>query len=187
MSDKLTPKQEAFVRAYLKTGNASDAYRMAYDAQDMKPESVNREAKALLDHPKIAPRIQSLIDKAAEKSVLSKAWVLERLMRNARIAMGEEPVRMTKTFKDKETGTVTEVVLEVIDPDKAGANRALELLGKELGMFVDRAEVGGPGDFDQMSDDELREFVAGRVIAAREGNAGTRKTRGSRKAGEQLN
>lgn len=34
-------------------------------------------------------------------------------------------------------------------------NRALELLGNELGMFINRKEVGKPGDFAGMTDDEL--------------------------------
>lgn len=39
------------------------------------------------------------------------------------------------------------------------ANRALELLGKERGMFIDRKEVGGPGDFAAMSDADLDSFI----------------------------
>jgi hypothetical protein len=41
----------------------------------------------------------------------------------------------------------------------AVANRALELLGKELGMFIDRKEVGSPGEFERMTDEELIEEV----------------------------
>jgi hypothetical protein len=41
----------------------------------------------------------------------------------------------------------------------AVANRALELLGKELGMFIDRKEVGSPGEFERMTDEELLEEV----------------------------
>jgi hypothetical protein len=33
------------------------------------------------------------------------------------------------------------------------ARKALELLGKELGMFIDRKEVGGPNEFERMSDE----------------------------------
>ena len=36
----LTPKQENFCLAYLETGNASEAYRRAYDVANMKPESI---------------------------------------------------------------------------------------------------------------------------------------------------
>lgn len=56
----LTQKQETFCQAYIETGNASEAYRTAYAADKMKPESVNRKAKELLDNGKIAARIAEL-------------------------------------------------------------------------------------------------------------------------------
>jgi phage terminase small subunit len=39
------------------------------------------------------------------------------------------------------------------------ANRALELIGKENGMFVDRKEVGGPGAFAELNDEELQQAI----------------------------
>ena len=39
------------------------------------------------------------------------------------------------------------------------ANRALELLGKEQGMFVDRKEIGKPGAFDALDDEELERAI----------------------------
>jgi phage terminase small subunit len=56
----LTPKQERFVQAYIETGNATEAYRRAYRSDSMKPATVNREAKALLDNPKIAARLDEI-------------------------------------------------------------------------------------------------------------------------------
>ena len=56
----LTPKQETFCLAYIEEGCASAAYRQAYNAERMKPETVNRSAKELLDNPKITARIQEL-------------------------------------------------------------------------------------------------------------------------------
>ena len=56
----LTVKQEKFCQSYIETGNASEAYRQAYSASKMKPETVNRTAKELLDHPKITARINTL-------------------------------------------------------------------------------------------------------------------------------
>lgn len=53
----LTIKQEAFCERYIETGNASEAYRQAYDAGKMKPATVNRTAKSLVDDPKIAARV----------------------------------------------------------------------------------------------------------------------------------
>ena len=57
---KLTPKQEAFVRAYIETSNASEAYRRAYDSSKMKPESVNESASRLLADVKITARLAEL-------------------------------------------------------------------------------------------------------------------------------
>lgn len=56
----MTPKQEAFCLAYVETGNASEAYRRAYDAENMKPESIAVQAAKTLAHPKIALRVSEL-------------------------------------------------------------------------------------------------------------------------------
>ena len=40
----MTPKQEQFARLDVETGNASEAYRQAYNADNMKPETVTNEA-----------------------------------------------------------------------------------------------------------------------------------------------
>ena len=61
-SKQLTPKQESFCQKYVELGNASEAYRLSYDAESMKPETVNREAFTLLENPKIATRINELKD-----------------------------------------------------------------------------------------------------------------------------
>ena len=57
---KLTPKQEAFCYGYIETGNASGAYRAAYNAEKMKPESVAVQAAKMLVSPKIALKIDAL-------------------------------------------------------------------------------------------------------------------------------
>lgn len=55
----MTPKQEQFARLYVETGNASEAYRQAYNADNMKPETVTNEAyKLLQDHD-----ISAMVDK----------------------------------------------------------------------------------------------------------------------------
>lgn len=76
---------------------------------------------------------------------------------------------------------------ERVQPDTTAAIFWLKNRRADQWRDVHKHEHGAPGDFDEMSTDELRKFVAGRVVAAGESNAGTRKTRGMRKAGEQLN
>jgi phage terminase small subunit len=64
---KLTAKQEAFAVAYCTNGgNASEAYRSAYDAKKMKPGSVSVNASQLLKSTKVALRVEELQAKAKE-------------------------------------------------------------------------------------------------------------------------
>lgn len=83
----LTPKQEAFCLSYLETGNASEAYRQSYDAENMKPESINREAKALTDNPKIAARIDELRQPAIKKAQMTLEGHLEDLQKLRNMAV----------------------------------------------------------------------------------------------------
>ncbi len=61
MGDKtLTPKQQKFAESYVETGNASKAYRLHYNTKNMKPATVKREAKRLLDNHNITTTIREL-------------------------------------------------------------------------------------------------------------------------------
>lgn len=67
MSD-LTVKQEAACQAYIEcSGNQSEAYRMAYDAENMSPETVWKEASILFNHPHVTVRIIELQSIHAER------------------------------------------------------------------------------------------------------------------------
>jgi phage terminase small subunit len=58
---KLTVKQEVFAKAYIETGNASEAYRRAYNVSPgTKPNTVEKRACELLKHGKVAGRIAEL-------------------------------------------------------------------------------------------------------------------------------
>lgn len=51
----LTPKQQKFVMIYLTNGNnATDAYRQAYNCENMSSEAIYVEASKLLKNPKVA-------------------------------------------------------------------------------------------------------------------------------------
>lgn len=136
MSGTLTAKQLAFCLAYTETENASEAYRRAYNVKaGTAANTVYVEASKLLKNPKIAQRLQELQAEAVAQAVVSKTWIIERLARNAQMCLGEIPVVVDRVNKDGEKVTV-----EIRKHDPAGAARSLELLGKELAMFVDRSE-----------------------------------------------
>lgn len=75
----LTQKQEAFALAYFETGNASEAYRRAYNAENMKPESINRKAKEMLDHGKVTARLAELRTAAAKRNQITVDDLLREL------------------------------------------------------------------------------------------------------------
>ncbi|AWG26006.1 terminase small subunit [Flavobacterium kingsejongi] len=56
----LTIKQENYCQAYVRLGNKSVAYREAYSASKMKPETVNRAAFELHENPNITARIKEI-------------------------------------------------------------------------------------------------------------------------------
>ncbi|MNL05993.1 Terminase small subunit [compost metagenome] len=122
----LTQKQEAFCLAYMETGNASEAYRRCYSAGGMKPESVNREAKALTDNPKIAARLSELRAPVVEASQMTLESHLQRLA----------------DLSDKAEKA-----------EKYAAAVAAEIArGKASGLYVEKTEItganGGPVDMN---------------------------------------
>ena len=54
---KLTIKQEKFVLKYLECGNASEAYRFAYNCSKMSDNAIWNAASILMDDPKVTQRI----------------------------------------------------------------------------------------------------------------------------------
>ena len=66
---KLTIKQEAFARAYVETGNVSEAYRRAYNAENMKQESIAVRACELLAHSKVSVMVSEMRKELAERTM----------------------------------------------------------------------------------------------------------------------
>lgn len=81
----LTPKQAEFCRVYMETGNASEAYRQAYDASNMSYEAIKVEASRLLKNPTIALTIQECNDETLMKGMLTREDLIAEL-EEARIA-----------------------------------------------------------------------------------------------------
>lgn len=148
------PRWEAACKAIADGHPATKAYAMAgYKGSSRSVSSV------FFRRPKIAARIAELLEArrvvdnkamltAAERLSIDKYWVLERLKYNAEVALRGMPVLDANGVQ---TGRFSG------RPNHNAATRALALIGKELGMFVERIEIGGPGEFASMSDHELTE------------------------------
>jgi hypothetical protein len=144
--DGLTPKQRAFCHAYIETGNASEAYRRSYNAENSNQNSIKRRACALMADDTIATTIEQLQSKVNEAAVkkleLTREFVIEGLLRNAQIG-----AQITEDGKPV---------------NLAASNQALVALGKidTLGLFVERSKIELSKTFDEMTDEELDEFIA---------------------------
>ncbi|MFF2156067.1 terminase small subunit [Paenibacillus chitinolyticus] len=144
----LTDKHLAFVNEYMKDNNATAAYlRAGYNCSE---EAARRAASRLLTNVDVQDEIRRRQDKLTEESDISVKWVLDNLKKVAERCMQAEPLY------DKETGSIVEYRF-----DSSGANKALETIGKHLGMFNQKVELTGgmnntTQDITQLSPDERR-------------------------------
>ena len=89
----LTPKQENFCLAYLETGNASEAYRRAYDAENMTTDTISRKAKELLDNGKITARLSELREPVMKRHNVTVDSLIAELEEARQAALSAETVQ----------------------------------------------------------------------------------------------
>lgn len=135
----LTPKQEAFALAYVETGNASEAYRRAYDAEKMKPATVNRTAKELLDNPKIAARIEELQSGHAERHKLTVDDLLRELEEARQAALTAETAQSSAAV--------------------AATMGKAKLLGLDKQVIEHTGKDGGPVEVVHMTPEAIRKVM----------------------------
>ena len=124
----LTEKQEAFCQYIMQGHSQAQAYRMAYDTRNMTDASIYNASWALIRNAKVAERLNQLNN-----------WI-------------EEKQRMQAVGM---AGFVQEKLLQMAVDDDLPAHvsvKALELLGKSAGMFIDRRET------KTITDDSLPEL-----------------------------
>lgn len=147
LPDGLTVQEEAYCRARAFGMSQSEAVSVISGGKTKQAGTGSHWEKK----PQVKARINELrhqiTERAVEKASVDRAWVLSRLKKVADRCLQEEPVmkngEMTGEYKF----------------DSAGANRALELLGKELGMFVERKQID-MNPLGQMSDADLMRMAA---------------------------
>lgn len=134
---KLTDRQKEFVRQYLVDLNATQAaIRAGYSER-----TASRIGPQLLGKTWVREAIEKAQAKRARRVEVTQDYVLSNLVEVVERTMQRAPVldRKGEQVTDEEGRAVWTF-------DAKGANRALELLGKHLGIFTDKvkAEVSGP-------------------------------------------
>jgi hypothetical protein len=186
MAKNLTARQAKFLETYLSNGrNGAAAYREAYNTS-MPTTRCSQEAIKLLKNPKIAPRIakaderaENAIERAMETYAVSRERNVAELARMAyaNIAdytrlVGSERVADLSQATREQLAAVQEIT---VDELANGRHRvrvklhdkkaALAELNHMNGWVIDRQEVGKPGDFAHLSDEELDAQITQRLKA----------------------
>lgn len=137
MAEKpLTGKQERFIEEYLIDLNGSAAYlRAGYKCKNSDVAAT--QACTLLKNPKVAHAIKEANDNRSAKTKLTQEWVIEKLNLCVAKSLEEEEVQKWDYEHKKLAGTGRYIY------DSKGATKALELLGKHLGMYRTDVNLSG--------------------------------------------
>jgi phage terminase small subunit len=163
MTEKqLTPKQARFVEEYLIDLNATQAaIRAGYS-----PKTARQIAEENLSKPNIHQAISKAQDKRSKRTEITQDMVLAELAKIAFTNMADfaqwGPNGITLMSSEELTREAAAAVAEIQEStNQAGGTtlkfkrfdkiKALELLGRHLGIFDDKLSV----DLRQMSDAEL--------------------------------
>jgi hypothetical protein len=130
--------------AYSKAGLAGKNPRSASTMLLKRNVSIGERVEAILNE-RSSVRAKG-IAKAIETTAMDETWVLEQLREVAAMAKAARPVLNSKGEPIGE-----------YQANLGAANRALELIGKQNGMFIERKEIR-TGLVDDWPRDEIKDF-----------------------------
>ncbi|KDD79563.1 terminase small subunit, partial [Glaesserella parasuis] len=132
---KLTDKQQRFVEEYLIDLNATQAaIRAGYSADTARQIGAENLSKLVIQEA-----IQEAQNKRAERVNVTQDDVLKGLLEIISMSTGKQ--KITETELSKVDGSIVPMDVEKVCFEPHAANKALELLGKHLGMFKDKVDV----------------------------------------------
>ena len=130
----LNAKQEKFVQNLIKGMSQREAYKDAYNAK-YKDEAIDSKASALFNLDKVQVRYRELLDKVADKAIMSAK---QRMKWLSDVVNG----KITHTSYDG-NGNVYENEAYISDKLKA-----IDTLNKMTGEYIQKVEVGTDKPFE---------------------------------------
>lgn len=163
MADKLTIKQEKYAQGLWAGLSQREAYRQAFPtSKNWKDETVDSKACILAKDEKVMARLAELTNKLTERSLITVEQIVNQLGKIAFsditefATFGQKEVIMRGSpaninYVDfKESAEVDGTIIQEVKQGKDGSSvklndrmKALELLGRYLGMFTDNVNHSG--------------------------------------------
>lgn len=166
----MTEKQKIFADEYLIDLNATRAYKVAYP-RVKNDETAAAAAARLLKNVKVVTYIEKRMQDRQKRTEVTQDRVIEELAAIAFARATDFAQIVNGNVVLTDTADLTESQIKAIAGIKEGKNgielklndkeKALELLGRHLGMFKDRIEVSGLDDEKAKLDDILRQMRGG--------------------------
>ena len=163
----LTEKQKIFADEYLIDLNATRAYRVAYPSVK-KDEVAAAAAARMLRNVKVAEYIQERIAERQKRTEVTQDMVVQELAAIAFARATDYATVAGGIVRIKNTEDLTDEQIRAIAGIKEGANgieiklndkeKALELLGRHLGMWNDKLQVSGLETEKSKLDDILKQM-----------------------------
>ena len=166
--DGLTPQWRTFVNEYLRNGNcASQAYLLAFGCS-LKTAQV--EGSRGLRLPKVAHVIAVKQAERAAMAHVDAEYVLINAKQVVARCLQAAPVMVFDKKKKEYVQAKSDDGLPQWQFDSKGANQALELIAKTMGMLTENKNitVSGTVGLAAMSDDELMNEYNRQLAASRE-------------------
>lgn len=177
---RITDKQENFVRELIKGRSQREAYKNSYNCKKMNDKTIDENASRLFANSKVRARYNQLHDRlikeAEDECIVEAKQVLREIARIA-FSSGADYAQVVSDTDSKQhvklvdTASLPEdkrSAIASIKRTKHGISvesydklKALEILGKHLGIFKDQIEVSGNvnNPFEALTTEELRELI----------------------------
>lgn len=158
----MTQKQKRFIEEYLIDLNATQAaIRAGYS-----PDTAQQTGSENLSKPVIRAQIDRAMAERSKRTGVNAERVIQELAKIAFVNAAEVIDPKTATVKEdalpEDTAAIQSVKVKTFGEDglereikMADKLKALELLGKHLGMFKDRIELSGGLDTEKSKLDDL--------------------------------
>jgi len=129
---KLTPKQEKFANLYVELGNASEAYRQAYDvSENITEQVVWNEASKLLRNRYVSVRVVELKSELGKEFKITREFIVQGLLDIINDAEETFDLGKLSGLDKEEVKRFYRMMNQTKNTDKL---RALEQLAKMLGL-----------------------------------------------------